>query len=237
VNPQFPIRDVAWSPETARRFWEHEVTQTHNSFGAKHGRRIAAFVQHQFGRRCRRIVELGAGPGFLTQELVRAGYHVLAVEETEAGRRLCNDRNAGAAGFLGSVTFAEVREHDPFDAAVAVEVIEHLLDPDLASFLALLSDVVKPGGRCILTCPNAEHLADKAVLCPECGIRFHRWQHVRSVDAVLMASYLRRAGIYTTAVLATDWASWVPARLRGRQFPSRRSRAGPHLVGIGQRRV
>lgn len=235
TSERFPIRDLVWSPETTRRFWEYEVTQIHNSFGAKHGRRIAAFARHKFGRRVRRIVEFGAGPGFVTYELLRLGYHVLAVEETEAGQRLCNDRNGSAVGFLGTATFSEGRELGPFDAAIAVEVVEHMPEPDLVSFLALMSEVVKPGGSCLLTCPNREPLAEKAVLCPECGARFHRWQHVRSVDAVEMASYLRRAGLIASTIVTTDWSSVVPARFRGRKLSRHSAQRRPHLVGVGRR--
>lgn len=230
----FPTGEFDWSRDTARRFWEYEVTQVRHSFAAKHGRRIAGYVRRLLPKGGT-VADLAAGPGFLTEALLRVECEVVAIERSISGRQLCEERNAAHPRYIGLSDFADAHALGPFDVAVGIEVIEHLMEDELADFLALLPALLKPGGHCVLTTPNAEDLEAKAVVCPSCGSRFHRWQHLRSIDAAEMRRCLVVGGLDVAAVFATDWSVAVPSWLRGHALTSSRRDSGPHLVGVGRR--
>jgi SAM-dependent methyltransferase len=79
-----------------------------------------------------------------------------------------------------------------FDFIVMSEVIEHLDDSTLESTFEEIKRVLRPGGRFIGTVPARENLAESVVVCPECGIKFHRWGHKRSFDIPSLTKILQR---------------------------------------------
>jgi SAM-dependent methyltransferase len=229
-----PVSDIVWTPELVDRFWNYEITQTHNSFSFKHGKAIAKFIRLMVPPPGR-IVDVGAGPGFLTEALLNAGFEVASVEDSQRGQEMCTLRNFESPGFLGTVALANARRLGKFDAAIAVEVIEHLNNLELSNLLKLIVGLLNPDASCILTAPNEEELSKNLVVCPQCSTCFHRWQHVRSVDAGQMMQYTSHPGLRPVLTFATDWSSHVPAYFRGRALSRRRRMSGPHLVGVARR--
>ncbi len=100
-----------------------------------------------------RVLDLGCGNGSLTQEIARHGYEVIGVEESASGIEAAREQNLQGCQFLqGSVynlPYAQLGE--PFDAIVAVEVIEHLLYP--RELIRSAQKCLKPNGRLIITTP------------------------------------------------------------------------------------
>jgi len=78
---------------------------------------------------------------------------------------------------------------------VCCEVIEHLDDVMLDKVSTALSQLLRPGGRLYLTTPNSEDLSAQQVMCPDCGGRFHRWQHQRAWTARSLAAHFSRYGL------------------------------------------
>lgn len=110
-----------------------------------------------------RVLDLGAGSGFSSETLARLGYSVVAVDPDCAA--LINNRarpERDASRISGRVTVASgVAEALPFadqsfDGAVAMNVLHHV--PDLASALAELSRVLRPGSRLVFCEPGLDHL-------------------------------------------------------------------------------
>lgn len=94
-----------------------------------------------------RLLDIGAGEGALSRRLVEAGYRVEACELFPEMFNVpgVTCRQVDATGVLPY-------EDDSLDAAVAVEVVEHL-----ESHRMLFSEaarVLKPGGRFMFTTPN-----------------------------------------------------------------------------------
>jgi len=168
-----------------------------------------------------RLLDVGCAAGELAAEAIARGWRVDGMERepalAEAARAL------GVAVHVGD--FDGGRWPWPsaaFDAAVAGEVIEHLVDTD--QFLAELARVVRPGGALIVTTPNLASLENRVRLLLG---RYPMWMDHR----VEGAGHLR---YYTPRVLKTqlqahgfrverhvgNWVPLVPQRWADdRRFP------------------
>ena len=102
------------------------------------------------------ILDLGSGPGFLACELaqeVGATGRIVAVDISSDMNSIASKRIA-AAGFGDRVDIFEgdatalVFADATFDAAVSMQVIEYLAEPDAA--LHQLVRVLRPGGRLVI---------------------------------------------------------------------------------------
>jgi 3' terminal RNA ribose 2'-O-methyltransferase Hen1 len=129
--------------------------------------RIAAVARAVAASRARRVLDLGCGSGQLIAELLRNGaidqvtgvdvsHHALA----GAARRLHLDtmspRERGRVELLhGALTYRDDRLRG-FDAAVLLEVIEHLDPPRLPAFEQVVFGWARPA-TIIMTTPNAEY--------------------------------------------------------------------------------
>jgi len=102
------------------------------------------------------ILDLGSGPGFLACELaqeVGATGRIVAVD-ISADMNAISSKRIAAAGLGDGVEILEgdatalALADDTFDAAVSMQVIEYLADPDAA--LHQLVRVLRPGGRLVI---------------------------------------------------------------------------------------
>jgi SAM-dependent methyltransferase len=97
-----------------------------------------------------KLLEVGSGLGYFTHALNKAGYVASGLEYSptavEFARRFFGEQHA-----QGTIEeFAE--EHaEEFDAVIATEVIEHVIDPVM--FVGKGLQALKPGGKLILTTP------------------------------------------------------------------------------------
>ncbi len=119
------------------------------------------------GREIRSVVDLGCGDGRLLARLARdsrfervLGIDVSLVALEHAGERLdrlnLNEARRGrVATALGSVVYRDDRLPG-FDAAILVEVIEHVDPPRLGSLEAAVFGHARPG-RVVVTTPNADY--------------------------------------------------------------------------------
>lgn len=103
---------------------------------------------------CREVLEIGCGRGatgaFLQE---RIGCRVTGVELNPLVARAASEH-------LHRVVVGDALEVDPggpFDAVVACELFEHLIDGEV--FLKRLRSWLRPGGRAVLSVPNVGHHA------------------------------------------------------------------------------
>jgi 3' terminal RNA ribose 2'-O-methyltransferase Hen1 len=115
----------------------------------------------------RRVVDLGCGAGSLLRELMKdrqfdrvLGMDVAIRSLEAARRRLKIDRMPPAQAerlqlLHGSLTYRDKRL-EGFDAATAIEVVEHLDPPRLSAFERVLFEFARPR-MVVLTTPNREY--------------------------------------------------------------------------------
>jgi arsenite methyltransferase len=93
-----------------------------------------------------RIVDIGAGPGFLAAELAAEGARVVAVDPSASMRELARAR--GDFAIEDGSAEALPLPDGSVDAAVATQVLEYV--PDVSGALAEIRRVLRPGGRVLL---------------------------------------------------------------------------------------
>ncbi|GII92007.1 3' terminal RNA ribose 2'-O-methyltransferase Hen1 [Sinosporangium siamense] len=151
----------------------------------------------------RTVIDLGCGSGRLLGELLAkpvftkvAGSDVSAHALTLAARRLRLDRMPDAKRarleiFQSSLTYTDPR-FAGYDAAVLVEVIEHVDPPRLAAVERVVFGTAKPR-HVIVTTPNVEHNVRYENLT---GLRHpdHRFEWTRAEFAAWCAGVCERYG-------------------------------------------
>lgn len=104
-----------------------------------------------------RLVELGCAYGFFLDE-ARKQFDVSGVEISEHARTICQER-----GFVVSseLTREFLAQRGPFDAAVMLDVLEHMQDP--AQALDLLHQAMRPGAHLMVSTGNHDALLSRVM--------------------------------------------------------------------------
>jgi 2-polyprenyl-6-hydroxyphenyl methylase / 3-demethylubiquinone-9 3-methyltransferase len=158
------------------------------------------------------LADIGCGGGLIAEPMSRLGFAVTGIDAgapTIAAARA----HAASQGLTIDYRVADIealaRSGERFDAALALEVIEHVADRD--AFFAALGALVKPGGAVIgATINRTARSFALAIVGAEYLLHWlppgtHDWHRfVRPSEFVLG---LRRAGLATTALsgLTFDW--------------------------------
>jgi SAM-dependent methyltransferase len=130
-----------------------------------------------------RVLDAGAGAGHLANRLAELGHTVLGIDASEQFVAYATAHAAPGARFaLGDVTALGVPDAS-VDVAIAGEVLEHIIDDDLAA--SELYRVLAPGGVCLVSMPADPALWDFS----------DQWAgHVRRYDAPSLRELFERQG-------------------------------------------
>jgi len=103
---------------------------------------VAALRRHVSGGQ---LIELGCAYGYFLDE-ASVAFDVCGVDISDHARQVCAARGHQVAP---AATPAFLAEHGPFDAAVMLDVLEHMPDP--AAVLDDLHRAMKPGAQLMIT--------------------------------------------------------------------------------------
>jgi SAM-dependent methyltransferase len=173
-----PVERLQWTPELVDRFWS-AVARTRLdelAFGRLAGAELLKLIQ-PYLRSGGTHLDYGAGSGHIVRLLAEGGWRVAAYDPSADRRAVLSQQVGGRPEFLGVVG---PESTEAYDVVLLFEVIEHILDADLAASLERVRRFVKPGGRIVVSTPNNEDLDLGSAYCPVSNRLFHRWQHVRS---------------------------------------------------------
>lgn len=195
------VKDGTWTPEIISRFWNYVGKQPYQQdlcFSNQVGKGVLKFlIESRSVREGMVALDFGCGPGFLLQYLLSQGLVCYGVDSSLEQIDLVNEKFSNSSSWRGgSVAF-----HPPlpfpdasFDLIICVEVLEHLM-PEMQEAIPLeIFRLLKPNGRALFTTPNNEDLDRNKVYCPFCDTRFHRRQHMRSLNSKDMFTMLQAFG-------------------------------------------
>lgn len=192
-DPTAPPTALVWTPERVAEFWDGMARAglgEAQAFG-----RLAKHCVHWLVSRHLtpggRHLDYGAGGGDIAAHFIAQGFPFAVWEPSQERTRLSESRLAGLPGFLGSPGPDGV---ESFDAVTCFEVLEHVLDDSFERVCDELASYVRPGGTLIISTPNNEDLSRDTVYCPLSNQTFHRWQHVRRIDAAFLEWTFARRG-------------------------------------------
>lgn len=239
--PSFRPHQVEWTPEKVDRVWSFNTARegSERYFSSHAGEGIVRYVRRHLSLRSLRVLDFGCGPGHLMRKLLDAGVPCAGLEFSERSVREARDALGPHPLFRGVVhatTVPTPGAEASYDVIFFIEVIEHLLEQQLSATLQELARLLAPGGHLVVTTPNAEELDAGAILCPDCGATFHRWQHMRSLTRARLAELLREHGFDVVHAQATYFARLSPIQRAARTIRSLIGRPfSPHLIVIARR--
>lgn len=198
------VKTIRWTPELVEKFWSG-VSQSRLaelSFSRQNSERLIELLQDHLKPEGRHL-DFGAGDGDLLKALVHKGYATAAYEPVHARASRFPADLAGHPKYLG-----QVRAGGPerFGVVLMVEVIEHVLEPDLAGVFRQVTSLLTDDGTLIVTTPNAEDLDLATAYCPQCEALFHRWQHLRSFTAESLRALLAQQGFECLSLSEVDFS-------------------------------
>lgn len=185
------------------------------------------------------VVDLGAGPGYLVEKLLRRGVDTLALDSSAESIASLTKRLEGQRHFLGARvgTLESMPVEDGLaDILFLIETIEHLGDGILDSILSEIYRILKPGGYVVITTPNEENLKNYETMCPNCGCQFHTVQHMRSWSADSLSSLMRTKGFSKIVCTPTLFSPYSGKLVRSshKKYYEIRRRKLLHLLYVGQ---
>jgi len=119
------------------------------------------------------VLEVGSGLGYLTYALAQSGYRATGIDISR------NAVDSARARFGDLFIHADVAEYAArhagrFDAVIACELLEHVVDP--VAFVRIALSLIKPSGQLIVTTPN-RMVFDPDVLWETDLPPVHFWWH------------------------------------------------------------
>ena len=183
---------IKWTPDLVGKFWTgvsrsrlSEMSSSRSCAG-----RLLELIEPYLNSHSR-YLDYGAGDGDLVTAMVSKGYRMAAHEPNQDRLGKLHLSVLEHPNFLGVVGGDR---QEPFDGIFMVEVIEHILEPEVEEVFRQVRSLLKRGGLLIITTPLAEDLELNAAFCPSCEILFHRWQHVRSFTVETLTEFMARQG-------------------------------------------
>jgi SAM-dependent methyltransferase len=178
VGPQM-AGGMHWTPADVDRYWEFLSHNPDNYLSGSRSRDIVHRSARLIGKD-QPVLVYASGPGFLLNELTRAGFAVTGTDGTHLA--------------TGPTYDALVKSNRVFGGIFMVDLIERLYDHDLSDALTCAHRLLAKDGRLVVITPFAANLDVEMVYSAGANLAFHRLQHVRSWTAASLTEALRSNG-------------------------------------------
>ena len=158
-----------------------------------------------------RIVDVGCGFGYALLAMKKLGYENISgleLSEQQAGQT----RRNGLLVEVTGDTVRTLRDHpQAYDCVLLLDVLEHVPVAEQIDFLRACSSSLKPGGRLLLTVPNAS-----AILAPRW--RYNDYTHHSSFTEHSLNFVLLNAGFESVVVEKDRSPKRIPLRIWRRSW-------------------
>ncbi len=142
----------------------------------------------------RTLLEVGCGPGWTLESFMRAGFRSRGVDVSSRAVEAARSRGLDVERADIETDDLTAVAADRADVVVALEVLEHLLDP--LGALTKMGALLAPGGQLVVSLPNEITLpARLRILCGRLPFGGHTDAHVRHFDRSSAASLFAAAGL------------------------------------------
>lgn len=190
------VHDIEWNTERVTRFWDN-MTLTGKYFSDAVGDSLIRLAAKSTGGLKGKVLDYGCGPGILLEKLLNRGVQCEGADTSPdsleiAARRLSNNAQRCPLTLLKGLPSAI--PDNSFDVVFFVETIEHVLPEELPQTLSELQRIVRPGGHVVVSTPHDENLKASHTVCPECGARYHKMQHVSKWTSQTIAAAMEQVG-------------------------------------------
>lgn len=143
------------------------------------------------------ILDIGCGIGLALGFLKREGYLQIEGVDTDAGQiKLASEHNLPVRWVPDSVAYLRDKK-GAASCILCLDVLEHISKALQMDFLRALGEALQPGGRLILTVPNAN-----SVLAPRW--RYNDWTHEISFTEHSLDFVLAHAGFEKIKILPAE---------------------------------
>jgi len=206
----FKEHEVEWSSEKIERYWNFYANQPNNQYFAKvFGRSILKIANKYVNKGINKkiILDFGCGTGGLLTEINEKfkPEKYFALDSSEFSLKTCQNINVNfpVVTVLSGKSKMAIKDNS-IDVCFLIEAIEHLDDATLDQTLAEIYRVLKKDGVLIITTPNCEDLSKSKFLCPDCGCKYHRYQHVRSWNNDTLLDKLNKCFFKEISIFETN---------------------------------
>ena len=136
--------------------WIMNPEKATNHFAIVHDAYVRRVVEIVKYKGAHSVIEVGCGDGWNCGKLVEAGMQVVGTDWSQNGIKYATMLVPGGTFYCGDIRSDEFRQQFPhqFDAAIFVEVLEHIPPADCVDALNNIADTIKSGGTLVLTTPS-----------------------------------------------------------------------------------
>ena len=150
-------------------------------------RRLNQVIIHHIPAKAELILDVGCGNGWVAKHFLPKGKKVVSMDIsiTNPVKVLKENPGENHAAIVADAYHLPFKKNT-FDAIIASEIMEHVYDPKL--FIANLMEVLKPGGRLIITTPYNEKI--EYFLCVHCNKPTPKHAHLHSFSEKNIADFI-----------------------------------------------
>ena len=163
-------------------FQEHESAADKEEI-----RRLNQTIINHVPEKAQLILDVGCGNGWVAQYFLPKGKKVVSMDisVTNPVRVLKENPGENHAAIVADAYYLPFKKNT-FDAVIASEIMEHVYDPKL--FISGLMEVLKPGGRLVITTPYNEKI--EYFLCVHCNRPTPKHAHLHSFSEKNIADFI-----------------------------------------------